>query len=126
MESFVEMFYYSQFSLYRAKVDGTSRSKFAPSNAFGSVTSFCIDWISRLLFWADGTAATIQVLKLDGPTYYQKIILAGGNSPDKPSRVAEPVSLAVDPVNGSVASLCCKICEILVPWSGPPVLKGSA
>jgi hypothetical protein len=59
-----------------------------------------IDWLSRCLFWADGTAATINIIKLDGPVYYQKVLLAGAGNLDVSMRVANPTSLAVDPVNG--------------------------
>lgn len=90
-----------QFSIYRAKLDGTSQSKFAPTNFLGtSLTSIAIDWISRCIFWADNSSSTIGVVKLDGPIYYQRALLAGGSSPDVSMRVSNPVSLAVDPVNG--------------------------
>jgi hypothetical protein len=78
----------------------------------GSVTCMAIDWISRCLFWADNTGASIQVIKLDGPVHYQKVLLAGAGKSDVSVRVANPSSLAVDPINGLEAMIFCSCMSV--------------
>jgi hypothetical protein len=82
--------------VFRAKLDGSTRSEFVPSAFVNTPSCLAIDWISRCLYWGSETASTIEVIQLDGAEHYRRVLLAASSG----GVVANPMALAVDAVNG--------------------------
>lgn len=83
----------------RVHFDGTNRTAFDNGSIVGSVDSLAFDWVGRNMYLANRGAGTIEMIKVDGDVRRRKIILQ--NNAERLD-VADPVSIAVDPVHGYV------------------------
>lgn len=50
-----------QGSIWQVHVSGTNRSLFAPTAYMGSPSGLAFDWISRMMYYTNPTAKTIEV-----------------------------------------------------------------
>ncbi|CAG5126006.1 unnamed protein product, partial [Candidula unifasciata] len=84
-------------SLKRIQVNGRNTSEFVPTAVIGSPNAIAIDWMSRNLYWANAAASLLEVMRLDGPVHYRRVLHSNqGRNRD----VANPLSLCVDPGKG--------------------------
>ena len=81
----------------RVKFDGTNKTPVVPEAFLNTPSALAIDWVSRNLYWASKTASTIEVMSLDSPLHYRKVVL---RHTGKDTGVASPVAMCVDPIRG--------------------------
>ncbi|XP_035827354.1 low-density lipoprotein receptor-related protein 2 [Aplysia californica] len=113
-------------SLKRIQVNGRNTSEFVPTAVIGSPNAIAIDWMSRNLFWANAAAGLMEVMRLDGPEHYRRVLLSNNG---RRRDVANPLSLCVDPASGllywgdgGVLGVPAKIAVVEMDGSNPRVL----
>ncbi|GFN87816.1 low-density lipoprotein receptor-related protein [Plakobranchus ocellatus] len=113
-------------SLKRIQVNGRNTSEFVPTAVIGSPNAIAIDWMSRNLFWANAAAGLMEVMRLDGPEHYRRVLLSNNG---RHRDVANPISLCVDPTrgllywgDGGVPGVPAKIAVVEMDGSNPRVL----
>ena len=80
-------------------MDGSNKTELLPGASLGQPKSLAFDWLARNLYWGSTTPPGIGVMRLDGTTYFRKILVGStGNE----TGVANPVSMCLDPVEGLV------------------------
>uniref|UniRef100_A0AAQ5Z5D7 Low-density lipoprotein receptor-related protein 2 n=1 Tax=Amphiprion ocellaris TaxID=80972 RepID=A0AAQ5Z5D7_AMPOC len=86
-------------SIWRVKTNGTNRSEFVPAALMGSPSGLAFDWISRIMFYTNPTAKSIEVIRVDGIENYRRTLVTANG---KPEGAGEPLGIAVDPVRGKL------------------------
>ena len=78
-------------------IAGGNRSTYFAESIVGSPYTMAYDWVGRSMYIGNRVANNIEVLKLDGKTQYQSVILDNnGNA----TGVGKPKSMCLDPING--------------------------
>uniref|UniRef100_A0A2C9KAN0 EGF-like domain-containing protein n=1 Tax=Biomphalaria glabrata TaxID=6526 RepID=A0A2C9KAN0_BIOGL len=113
-------------SLKRIQLNGRNTSEYVPTAVIGSPNAIAIDWMSRNLFWANAAAGLMEVMRLDGPEHFRRVLLSNNG---RRRDVANPLSLCVDPTkgllywgDGGVPGVPAKIAVVEMDGSNPRVL----
>uniref|UniRef100_A0A672JCA6 Low density lipoprotein receptor-related protein 2b n=1 Tax=Salarias fasciatus TaxID=181472 RepID=A0A672JCA6_SALFA len=89
-------------SIWRMKTNGTNKAMFAPNAYLGAPYGLAFDWMSRLMYYTNPTAKSIEVSQLNGKLqrqhYRQTLITSTG----KPEGVGQPVGIVLDPGRGKL------------------------
>ncbi|XP_047465711.1 low-density lipoprotein receptor-related protein 2 [Mugil cephalus] len=86
-------------SIWRVKTTGTNRSEFAPTAFMGSPSGLAFDWISRIMYYTNPSAKSIEVIRVDGNEKYRKTLIT---STGKPEGTGEPLGIVLDPARGKL------------------------
>ncbi|XP_057682782.1 low-density lipoprotein receptor-related protein 2 [Corythoichthys intestinalis] len=86
-------------SIWRVHTNGTDRSQFAPAALMGSPSGLAFDWMSRIMYYNNPVAKSIEVVRVDGSQHYRKTLIT---STGKPEGVGNPVGITVDPGRGKL------------------------
>ncbi|KAG0730038.1 Low-density lipoprotein receptor-related protein [Chionoecetes opilio] len=84
-------------TIYTMSIGGGNRSTFMDLGIYGSPYTMAWDWVGQNMYIGNRVANNIEVLKYDGKTKYQSVILDNNGTE---SGVARPKSMCLDPSKG--------------------------